>query len=162
MNTRRQMLTACLAALAWPRLLQARPDTALVIQDGSLFDPASMKLMPIQAVVITGEKITAVGTPQKPVPLPTGARVIDAKGKFLLPGLIDAHVHLVHRLNFAHVTGDEVLPLFLAHGVTSVRDTGDEIVAHGHTNASVHAFHLDRQQRCGQWQLYRWRDRQGR
>src|SRR5262249_3325050 len=31
--------------------------------------------------------------------------------------------------NFAHMTGDEVLPLFLANGVTSVRDTGDEIVA---------------------------------
>ena len=99
MNTRRQMLTACLAALPWPRLLQARPDTALVIQDGSLFDPASMKLMPIQAVVITGEKITAVGTPQKPVPLPTGARVIDAKGKFIrrylpeLARLPDAALH---------------------------------------------------------------------
>src|SRR6185369_2488961 len=60
---------------------------------------------------------------------PEGARVIDAKGKFIIPGLIDAHVHLVHRLNFAHVTGDEILPAFLAAGVTSVRDTGDEIVA---------------------------------
>ena len=45
--------------------------------------------------------------------------MIDAAGKFLLPGLIDAHVHLVHRLNFARVTGDEVLPLFLAAGVTA-------------------------------------------
>ena len=35
----------------------------------------------------------------------------------------------MHVLDFAHVTGDEVLPLFLASGVTSVRDTGDPMVA---------------------------------
>ena len=46
-----------------------------------------------------------------------------------MPGLIDAHVHLVHVLNFARVTADEILPLYLAAGVTSVRSTGDEIVA---------------------------------
>ena len=50
-------------------------------------------------------------------------------GKYALPGLIDAHVHLVHVSDFARVTGDELLPLFLAAGVTSVRSTGDEIVA---------------------------------
>jgi hypothetical protein len=102
---------------------------ALVIKGGSLFDPVVGTMAPVQAVVIDGDKVTAVGTPHKPVDLPRGAREIDATGKFLLPGLIDAHVHLVHRLNFARVTGDEVLPLFLATGVTAVRDTGDEIVA---------------------------------
>src|SRR4029079_18432228 len=86
-------------------------------------------MTPVQAIVIEGGTVRAVGTPPRPVPIPDGARVIDADGKFIVPGLIDAHVHLVHRLNFAHVTGDEVLPLFLAHGVTSVRDTGDEVVA---------------------------------
>jgi imidazolonepropionase-like amidohydrolase len=82
-----------------------------------------------RTILIEGTKIKAIGTPQAPLTTPDGARVIDAKGKFIVPGLIDAHVHLVHRLNFAHVTGDEVLPAFLAAGVTSVRDTGDEIVA---------------------------------
>ncbi|HEX3151978.1 MAG TPA: amidohydrolase family protein [Gemmataceae bacterium] len=101
----------------------------VVVRGGSLFDPVAGSMAPVQAIVIDGEKIVAVGTPKKPVDLPKGARVIDANGKFILPGLIDAHVHLVHRLNFAHVTGDEVLPLFLANGVTTVRDTGDEIVA---------------------------------
>jgi imidazolonepropionase-like amidohydrolase len=106
----------------------ARP-AALVIHGGSLFDPRSQAMQPERTVVIEGDRIRAVGTPTQPVPLPAGARRIDARGKFIIPGLIDAHVHLVHRLNFAHVTGDEVLPLFLASGVTSLRDTGDEIVA---------------------------------
>ena len=61
--------------------------------------------------------------------MPADAVHIDGGGKFALPGLIDAHVHLVHVLDFAHVTGDEVLPLYLAAGVTSIRSTGDEIVA---------------------------------
>ena len=46
----------------------------------------------------------------------------------MIPGLIDAHVHLVQILAESHITGDEILPLFLAAGVTSVRSTGDEIV----------------------------------
>ena len=72
-------------------------------------------------VLIEGDKIKAVGGTD--LAIPSGAKVIDATGKFLVPGLIDAHVHLVHRLNFAHITGDEILPLFLAHGVTSVLPT---------------------------------------
>jgi imidazolonepropionase-like amidohydrolase len=104
-------------------------DPALVIKGGSLFDPVTGKMEPLQAIIIEGEKFAAVGTARKPVEVSKDARVIDAAGKFILPGLIDAHVHLVHRLNFAHMTGDEVLPLFLANGVTTIRDTGDEIVA---------------------------------
>jgi imidazolonepropionase-like amidohydrolase len=119
-------------------------DPPLVIQGGALFDPVSGKMHPVQAIVIEDETIKAVGTPDKPATIPDGARVIDAKGKFIIPGLIDAHVHLVHRLNFAHVTGDEVLPLFLAAGVTSVRDTGDEIVA----QTGVAHFAASHPERC--------------
>jgi len=61
--------------------------------------------------------------------LAANSRRIDGRGKYLVPGFIDAHVHLVHVLDYAHVTGDEVLPLYLAAGVTSIRSTGDEIVA---------------------------------
>ena len=113
----------------WSAISSGAAAQALVIKGGSLFDPVAGTMEPVQAIVIEGEKIVAVGTPRKPVEIPKDVRVIDATGKFILPGLIDAHVHLVHRLNFAHITGDEVLPLFLANGVTTVRNTGDEIVA---------------------------------
>ena len=46
---------------------------ALVIQGGSLFDPASGTMKPLQAIVIEGEKIKAVGTPERPAPIPKGA-----------------------------------------------------------------------------------------
>jgi hypothetical protein len=112
---------------AWPAASAAEP--TLVIQGISLFDSTSGAMKPNRTVVVRGEKIEAVGTPEQPAAVPAGAVVLDGKGKFAIPGLIDAHVHLVHRLNYAHMTGDEVLPLFLANGVTSVRDTGDEVVA---------------------------------
>jgi hypothetical protein len=109
-------------------LIQAE-EPALVIQNTALFDTASGTMRPNRTIIVLGPKIEAIGTPEKPVSVPAKATILDGKGKFVIPGLIDAHVHLVHRLNNAHMTGDEVLPLFLTNGVTSVRDTGDEIVA---------------------------------
>jgi hypothetical protein len=112
---------------AWPAAPAAEP--ALVIQGASVFDVASGTMKPNRTLVISGQRIEAIGTPEQSAAIPKGAVRLDGQGRFVIPGLIDAHVHLVHRLNLAHMTGDEVLPLFLANGVTSVRDTGDEIVA---------------------------------
>ena len=104
--------------LAWlPAAAAAEP--AVVIQGASLSDAASGTMKPDRTIVLSGQKIQAVGTPEQPAAVPKGARILDGKGKFAIPGLIDAHVHLVHRLNYAHMTGDEVLPLFLANGVTT-------------------------------------------
>ena len=86
-------------------------------------------MLPGGTVLIEGQRIKSIGSAERPMRIPRGARVIDGRGKYVIPGLIDAHVHLVHVLDFANVTGDEILPLFLANGVTAVRDTGDEIVA---------------------------------
>lgn len=63
-----------------------------------------------RTVVVSGEKITAVGA-DGAVAIPAGATVIDAAGKYLLPGLADMHVH-VHE--------PEDLLLWLRHGVTTV------------------------------------------
>jgi hypothetical protein len=98
----------------------------IVIRGVSVFDSATGAMRAGQSVWIDGERIRAVGAR---VPAPRGVTIIDGRGKYLIPGLIDAHVHLVHVLDFAHVTGDEVLPLYLQAGVTSVRSTGDEIAA---------------------------------
>lgn len=115
------LLIFCFAPISAPA---AEPP--IVIQNGTIFDSIAGRMLSNQSIVIEGSKIKSVGNLPE---IPAGARIINAKGKFIIPGLIDAHVHLVHRLNFAHVSGDEILPAFLAAGVTSVRDTGDEIVA---------------------------------
>lgn len=69
-------------------------------------------------VIITGDKITGIGKLGK-IKLPKAAEVIDAQGKFLIPGLWDMHVHLTK-------AGENTLPLFIINGVTSVRDMGGD------------------------------------
>lgn len=103
--------------------------STLVIEHCSVFNSETGQMLPNQNVVVRGEQIVSVIPAGRRIRIPRGAVRIDGRGKYLLPGFIDAHVHLVHVLDFAHVTGDEVLPLYLAAGVTSVRSTGDEIVA---------------------------------
>lgn len=72
---------------------------------------------PNMTVLITANRITAIGRAGR-VRIPRGAQVIDAAGKFLIPGLWDMHVHF---------TGPErSFPLFIANGVTGVRNMGGE------------------------------------
>lgn len=107
----------------------ALAETSVVIEGCSVFDPESGKMLPERTIVMRGARIVSVTGAGKLGDMPADAQRIDGRGKFALPGLIDAHVHVVHVLDFAHVTGDEVLPLYLAAGVTSIRSAGDEPVA---------------------------------
>ncbi|MGE0608358.1 MAG: amidohydrolase family protein [Pirellulales bacterium] len=126
-------LTAALGLLTWAAARAEEPiDTAaavLAIERCSLFDPRTEQMLPDRTIVVRGSRIAAVAGPDEPLDLPADATRMDGRGKYVLPGLIDAHTHMVHVLDFAHVTGDEVLPLYLAAGVTSVRSTGEEVVA---------------------------------
>lgn len=110
-------------------LAAAASDATLVIGGCSLFDPASQTMQPDRTIIVNGERIAAVFGPGERLDTPPGAIRIDGRGKFVLPGLIDAHVHLVHVLDLAGVSGEQVLPLYVAAGVTSVRSTGDELAA---------------------------------
>ncbi|MBC8379602.1 MAG: amidohydrolase family protein [Planctomycetes bacterium] len=64
-------------------------------------------------VVVSDERITALGKTSK-ISIPEGLKVIDATGKFLIPGLWDMHTHII---------GDPkwYFPLYLANGVTGIR-----------------------------------------
>ena len=101
----------------------------LVIRGGQMFDAASGRMVPSGTIVIEGDRIRSITREGDAVVSPPGAQVIDARGKFLIPGLIDGHVHLVHILRNMQITADEIFPLFLANGVTTLRDVGDEVVA---------------------------------
>lgn len=71
-----------------------------------------------QTVVIESGMIAAIGPDGSLMP-PDGAHTIDGTGKFLMPGLADMHVHLI---------SEGVLPLFVANGVTTVRNMAGEPV----------------------------------
>lgn len=87
----------------------------IVIEGGRLIDGTGGKPLENATVVIEGNRITRVA--QGKVDYPREASVVDARGKTVLPGLIDNHVH--YRWYCAE--------LFLAHGVTSVRDLGNPL-----------------------------------
>src|SRR5215211_6346015 len=62
------------------------------ITNVTLVDVEKLKLVPGQTVVIDKERITNI-SPAKKISAPAGTQVIDGTGKYLMPGLVDAHVH---------------------------------------------------------------------
>ena len=74
----------------------SQPVTAapsLVFDGVTVIDVEQGKLLAAQRVVVTGNRILAMGA-ARGVPLPPGARVVDGRGKYLIPGLWDMHVHV--------------------------------------------------------------------
>ena len=122
------IVSAAIVLLGTQTVSLAEVET-LVIQGAAVFDSQSGKMLGERTILIEGERIRAIGSRERPLSIPPGAERIDASGKYVIPGLIDAHVHLVHLADRSRVTGDEFLPLFLANGVTAVRSAGDAIVA---------------------------------
>ena len=97
------------------------PDDSYVIKNISIIDPID-GLQPNKHVVITNDIITMILDNDYEI-IAKDANTIDATGKYLIPGLWDAHIHFSFDTNLApYMPG-----LFLAHGVTSVRDTGGPI-----------------------------------
>jgi hypothetical protein len=94
---------------------QSSPPKVLAFAHVSIVDVAEKDsrraLKPRQTVVVTGERITDVGDQ---VRIPEGAEVIDASGKYLIPGLWDMDVLATYT----------VFPFYVVNGITGVRDIG--------------------------------------
>jgi imidazolonepropionase-like amidohydrolase len=102
-----------------------------VIRNATVFDSAAGVLRPHSTIVIEGERIAQVT--QEAIAVDDAARVIDAEDRVVLPGLIDAHVHVSATshdlpglaLQPASLTGAESAKLMhamLRRGFTTVRD----------------------------------------
>jgi imidazolonepropionase-like amidohydrolase len=98
------------------------PVIALV--GGTVINPGPSASRTVGTILVEGGRITQVGPDAKVKP-PSGARVIDARGKFIIPGLIDTHHHLGTGL-FSATPPDPAKSLadLLSWGVTSVFNTG--------------------------------------
>jgi imidazolonepropionase-like amidohydrolase len=102
-----------LGACAEPRVsIESRSESpaAVAITDVTIVPMDSERVLSGYTVVISGDRIAAVG-PTAAIEVPNGASRIDGNGRFLVPGLVDAHVHLRD--------ASELLG-YLAHGVTTV------------------------------------------
>lgn len=88
------------------------------ITDVTVINPRDGKVLHHRTVVVNKNRIESVQ--MYPSRLPTVVFAIDGKGKYLIPGLWDAHVHLSK-------SGIESVSLFVANGVTGVRDMGSDL-----------------------------------
>ena len=111
---------AALAALApglYKSLVNA-PATPVAFTNVRMFDADALRFLADQTVVVDNGVITAVGASSS-TKVPAGAQVIDGRGKTLVPGMWDVHMHV----------GDDFTGLQeLSLGVTSVRDPGNDDV----------------------------------
>lgn len=122
------------------------PHTALELRSASVVDPVERTVRPRTTVYMTGERIAGVGEPPPGWPGEANVEVVDCAGRYLLPGLIDAHVHLRASPHQGPSSDRPVPPLaevppatgnglnahvgrlhtFLYCGVTAVYDAGND------------------------------------
>jgi len=134
------LLLVCLAMI-FPQAQQTKPaETVYLLKPAHVFDGESAQVHDNWVVLVRGEKIEAVG-PASSVSAPVGAKVIDLPGSTLMPGLIEAHSHvLLHpysETSWNDQVARESLSLRVARatnhlrntlqaGFTTIRDLGTE------------------------------------
>jgi hypothetical protein len=104
----------------------SKPHSATIaITHATIIDATVAPLKPNSTILIDREKIIAAG-PDSSLEIPSDAHIIDATGKFLIPGLADMHIHLT---GAGEPAGSRqfILPLLIANGVTTVRDMGGDV-----------------------------------
>jgi imidazolonepropionase-like amidohydrolase len=103
----------------------SHPPPSLAITHVTLIDATGAAPQTDMTIFLVDEQVAAIG-PSKSVFIPRKTKTLDGTGKFLVPGLVDMHVHLT---GAGEPTGsrDFILPLLLANGITTVRDMGGDL-----------------------------------
>lgn len=115
MNRHLYLLGLCLLAAPLACSNDAAPEKTIAITHVTVIDGTGAPARTDQTVLIEAGRIAGIG-PSSRTHAPRTARIVDARGLYLMPGMWDLHVHIWD--------ADLALPLFLANGVTGVRNTG--------------------------------------
>ena len=106
---------------------ELREDKPIAFIHVTVIDATGAPPKPDMTVIIAADRIVAMDTSRNLVP-PADTHVIDAAGKFLIPGLWDMHMHLddpeMWQARLTRAQKEMVFPLLLANGITGVRDMG--------------------------------------
>ena len=117
------MVTVCLLSARTSVAQNSPAPVSIVITHVTVINPGTSSVQANQTVVIAGDYIISVSNSTN-VKI-SNARLIDATGQYLIPGLWDMHVHSAFGDWFPGGR-DIILPLFIANGVTGVRDMGGD------------------------------------
>jgi len=128
------VLVSAALCFAYPSLPQAAPTSAVLFQNVRLFNGTDKLTIPTNVLVVGG-KIAKIST--GPIAAPNGSTLItiDGAGRTLMPGLIDAHVHMLFNslsqmaimlsdIGFVNLASGKAAGDMLMRGYTSVRDLG--------------------------------------
>jgi len=134
------MLSSCLVlvlvlAVTMPAIAQhAKPVSKVLITNANIFDGKNDKLATGMSVLVEGNKITKIA---KSITAPAGATTIDANGRTLTPGLIDAHTHLIwnaspagmfnYPQDYLHALALQEAEATLMRGYTGMRDISGSV-----------------------------------
>jgi hypothetical protein len=99
---------------------QAAP-VSIAITHVTVIDVEHGRRLPDRTVLVNGNRIALVAQSASSR-VPAGARVIDGRGEYLIPGLWDMHVHALREGRSRWM-----FPLFIATGITGIRDTGSPL-----------------------------------
>jgi imidazolonepropionase-like amidohydrolase len=105
-------LPGCAGLHERPR--DSSPASQLAIVGVTVIPMTDAAALPDRTVIVRDGRIAAIG-PRRRLRVPAGAQQIDGRGRYLMPGLADMHVHL------EYIEDPDVLKLFVASGVTTVR-----------------------------------------
>ena len=103
-----------LAAQPSPTAADTSTARPLVLRGATVIDVQTGKEVRAQTLVIVHHRIQTIGS-SRTVPIPRGARLVDVRGMYVIPGLWDMHAHVDH-----HV--DTLYPQYIAAGVTGLRE----------------------------------------
>ena len=100
--------------------LVAAQSKAIAVTNVTLIDGTGARAR-VVTVIVEGDRITAI-TRDGRKRIPTGATMVDGRGKYLIPGMWDMHVHVG-----GYDEGTKVLPRLVAYGITGVRDMASPV-----------------------------------
>ncbi|MFL2840218.1 MAG: amidohydrolase family protein [Pseudohongiellaceae bacterium] len=124
-------LSTLFILIAWMGLINISRAQSIAIVDGTIIDATGNEPLESAIILIEGSRISAVGTASDVV-VPDDAQIINANGKYLIPGLIDANLHLYLNIDLEtmikyeeryHEIILEAAQITLKNGLTTVFDT---------------------------------------
>lgn len=119
-------ITLAAAMSFLPYQAMAREQADVLIRHATVIDVEHARTIPDQAVATKGDNIVAVG-PDADVAKAWGAdRQVDGKGRYLIPGLWDMHVHFGGGPDLIE-ENKALLPLYIAYGITTIRDCSGDL-----------------------------------
>jgi len=104
----------------------AREAADVLIRHVTVVDVEHARTIADQAVATKGERIVAVGDDAAVAGAWSAARLVEGQGKYLIPGLWDMHVHFGGGPDLIE-ENKALLPLYVAHGITTVRDASGDL-----------------------------------